>query len=102
MVESVEDGEGDVGARLARRRNGADRKGLVQALVGARPIEVRRILDEDGEQMPLAEHQNVIDALAPHASEKALAYGIGLRGAHGGSMPKRKAIAIGGTTETKN
>ncbi len=42
-------------------RNGPDRKGLVQALVGARPIEVMGILDEDGEQMLLTEHQKVID-----------------------------------------
>jgi hypothetical protein len=52
---------------------------LAQALVGPAPVEVGDVLGQDPLQVPLAEDQDMIDALAADAPEEALADGVRAR-----------------------
>src|SRR5438874_2006862 len=56
---------------------------LPEALVRARPVEVRAVLPERVAQVALAEDEQVVGTLAAHAAEEPLAHGVGPRRAIG-------------------
>lgn len=76
MVEPAEDRKRDDVApnRRSHLRGGARRNPLVQALVRASGIEVRiDVLSKNAIQLSLAEDHDVVETLAPHGAQKALA-----------------------------
>jgi hypothetical protein len=52
---------------------------LLNPLMRSSVVKVLRVLLHDSVQMPLAQDQDVVEALAPQAAEEALAYGVRLR-----------------------
>src|SRR2546423_10987938 len=54
-----------------------------EALVRARPVEVRGVLAEHAGELPLAEDEQVVEAFAAHAPEEALARRVRARSADG-------------------
>ena len=52
--------------------------------MGPRIVEVAAVLGENGEQLPLVQHDHVVEALAAHTAEKALAGRVHVRRAHRG------------------
>ncbi len=63
------------GQRLGRR--------LAQALVRSVPVVVRGVLAQYPRQVALADDEEMVEALAPHAAQEALAHGVRPRGAVG-------------------
>jgi hypothetical protein len=59
---------------------------LLQALVGAVAVEVGRVFGQDAPQVRLAQHEQVVQALPPHAAEEPLAdrvfFGCAVRRVH--------------------
>jgi hypothetical protein len=46
--------------------------------MGAGFVEVAAVLDQEGQGMPFAEDEKVIQAFSAHAAQKSLAYGVWL------------------------
>ena len=82
----------------APRRHAVWRCGcrLRERLVRAVLVEVRHVLAQHAGEVALAEDEHVVEALAPHAPQEALAYGVGQRRADRGAQdadpaPRRDA-----------
>ena len=56
------------------------RRLLRQACVGTRRVEVPRVLDQRAHQVPIAEHQHMVQTLPPYTPHKPLTDGVGRRG----------------------
>jgi hypothetical protein len=56
---------------------------LTDPLMSPGLVEIVRVLDECLEHMTLAEHEDVVEALAAHSAQEALAESIHLWGSHG-------------------
>jgi len=56
-----------------------DGNSLTERLMRAALVEVAAVLDQDGQGMPLAEDQKVIQEFSAHAAQKPLAHGVGFR-----------------------
>src|SRR4051812_1649972 len=85
VMQPAQHGDGDDERSWTGRRprpQGA-RDGLPDALVWPRGVEVRGVLPQHASQLPLAQDQDMIEALAPDAPEEALAGGICPRGPDG-------------------
>jgi hypothetical protein len=82
VMESAQDRDGNDSVLAVPIGAGPGRNELIEALVWGRLVEVPAVLSENREQVPLAEHENVIEALPTHASEKTFADGVRLRGSH--------------------
>ena len=53
---------------------------LVEREVSARPVIVREVRGEDASQMPLAENDDMVQALAPNRADDSLREGISAMG----------------------
>jgi len=77
MVEPAEDGHGAYRSRTANRLpRRRCRERLLETLVRPRPVEVRDVFPEHAGQLPLAQDQDVVQALAADAAQEALAHGM--------------------------
>ena len=79
-MQAAQDGDRDdaspaLGVLLQRRCPLGDR--LPDALMRAGLIEVRHVLAERAAQVALPQEQQMIEALAPHAAQEALADRVG-------------------------
>jgi len=70
---------------------------LVDALMRAGVVEVAAVFDEGLVQVLFTEHQDLIQALPPHAAEEALAHGVRTRRADRGLECRRphRSVRIG-------
>jgi hypothetical protein len=82
VMEPVQHGMRD--HRVASRRRGreANRHELADPLVSPGLVEVASVLDEGLAQVTLAEHEDVVEALAAHAAQQALTESVRLRRAY--------------------
>ena len=64
------------------RAHGGNRRLLAEPLVRARGVEVADVLGDHAVQMPVVEHQDMVEALATQLAEKAFADGIHVGRAH--------------------
>src|SRR5262245_12771816 len=75
---------------------------LVEREMSAGPVIVREVRGEDASQVPLAENDDMVQALAPHRTDEALRKGIRPRATRGGeefldphtlyALPKRVPV----------
>jgi hypothetical protein len=76
-----------------------NRNPLVDPLVGPSGVEeAQRVFGEDVVQLPLGEDEQMIEALAAHAPEKSLSYGVHERCLHRSAHDARRG-ALGDTVE---
>jgi hypothetical protein len=79
MVQAAQDRDGTHAAGQHRARGAplwSIGHSLPQALMGPCRVEVRGVLPQDAAQMGFAQDQQVVQALAPHAPQEALARGV--------------------------
>ena len=79
MVEPTEDREGPHVAHISRVRRGwrsIARDALPEALMRPVLVEEGHVLPEHAPQVGLAQHQDMVEALAPDAAQEPLAGGV--------------------------
>src|SRR5450631_2501192 len=100
MMKPSEHGNGDDTCRIGPPpEHSRSRHALFEPLMRARGVEIAKaILLEHPTEVPFAENNNVVEALAPDAAEKSLANGIHERSLNG--RPKNAdAGALRGAVE---
>ena len=83
MMKAAEDRERDDAPLVGAI--GGYRSLLAKSLVRARGVVVARVLGDDALEVPVIEHQQVVEALTAQRAEEALADGVHVRRAHGGA-----------------
>lgn len=79
VMKAAQDGgspHSAAGRHATRARRQAIGNAVRQALVRPITVEVDRVLAQDAAQVRLAEDQEMVQALAPHAPEEAFANGV--------------------------
>jgi hypothetical protein len=98
VVETAEDGNGHDVAAAPRGGRRAERDEMTEPLMRPSAIEIREaVFSRDALQVTLAEHDDVVQALAANAAQKSLAEGIHERRLRGGTARRRTWSMTGRT-----
>ena len=85
MMQATKHGKrDDLSTRSGRVRRWCSGNPLAESLVRPASVEEGDVLAEHGPEMLLSENDDVVQALAPYASEEALTHRIHQRGPDGG------------------